>query len=232
MNSTQQKERDSLSSAPPHSKPGSRVLPILAVGFLATLAIIGAIALAGVRSLADAIPTPGDVAAVFEPEPYEQVGPVVITSLRNLADLTTIETVQYTLVEKGTDAGWLGWARGDSIRLFAVARIGAGVDLSQISEGNVSVSDTGLVTIAVPKPTIQYVAPDNEATQVLDRNLGLLTKGDPQLESETRQLADGVLLQNALDSGILYDAELNARRVITDFLLSLGYRDVIVRFTG
>ncbi len=232
MNDVQTIERDGVSSLPTEPRPRFRLLPALAVGFLAVLVVLGAVAVTGLRTLAGAIPTPGDVAAVFEPEPYEQIGPVVITSLRDLADLTTVETVQYALVEKGTDGGWLSWARGDSIRLFAVARIGAGVDLSRISEDSVSVTETGLVTITLPRATIQYVAPDNEATQVLDRNLGLLTKGDPQLESETRQLADGVLLDNAIESGILYDAESNARRVITNFLLSLGYRDVIVRFAG
>ena len=36
--------------------------------------------------------------------------------------------VEYTTIEKGNDFGWLNWARGDRIFLFAVARIGAGVE--------------------------------------------------------------------------------------------------------
>jgi hypothetical protein len=74
------------------------------------------------------------------------------------------------------------------------------------------------------------VAPDNEATQILDRDLGLLTKGDPELESEARRVADDVLMESALDAGILEQAEENARQVITNFLVSLGYRDVVVEF--
>jgi hypothetical protein len=228
MSETRELERPLAERPAPARR--SRVLPVLAIAMAGVMVLVGLGVLAGIRGLVASIPTPGDIAAVFEPEPYEQIGPVVVTSLRNLADLTTVETVQYTLIEKGTDAGWLSWARGDTIRLFAVAKIGAGVDLSKVTVRDVTVDSSGVVEIDVPKPTIQYVAPDNEATQVLDRNMGLLTKGDPQLESETRVLADTVLLQNALDAGILYDAELNARRVITDFLLSLGYRDVIVRF--
>jgi hypothetical protein len=228
MSETRELERPLAERPAPARR--SRVLPVIAIAMAGVMVLVGLGVLAGIRGLVASIPTPGDIAAVFEPEPYEQIGPVVVTSLRNLADLTTVETVQYTLIEKGTDAGWLSWARGDTIRLFAVAKIGAGVDLSKVTVRDVTVDSSGVVEIDVPKPTIQYVAPDNEATQVLDRNMGLLTKGDPQLESETRVLADTVLLQNALDAGILYDAELNARRVITDFLLSLGYRDVIVRF--
>lgn len=173
-----------------------------------------------------------DLTEAFAAEPYEEIGPVVIASIRDMAQLTTVESVQYTIVEKGTDAGWLAWARGDSIRLFAVARIGAGVDLTRMTVRDFSVDDDGVVEVRLPPAEIVYVAPDNEATQVLDRDLGLLTKGDPRLETEARRIADEVLVQAALDGGILEKAEQNARTVLTNFLMSLGYRDVIVEFDG
>ncbi len=172
----------------------------------------------------------GDLDRALSPQPYEDIGPVVITSIRDMAQLTTVETVQYTIVEKGTDAGWLAWARGDSLRLFAVARIGAGVDLSLMTVRDFDVGNDGVVEVTVPAPAITYVAPDNEATQVLEREVGLLTKGDPRLETETRQIADDVLRQAALDGGILERAEQSARTVLTNFLLGLGYRDVVVTF--
>lgn len=172
----------------------------------------------------------GDLDRALSPQPYEEIGPVVVTSIRDMAQLTTVETVQYTIVEKGTDAGWLSWARGDSIRLFAVAKIGAGVDLAQITVRDFEVGDDGVVEVTVPAAAITYVAPDNEATQVLERDLGLLTKGDPRLETETRQIADEVLAQAALDGGILERAEESARIVLTNFLLGLGYRDVVIEF--
>ena len=61
------------------------------------------------QDLVDSVPTPGDLAAVFEPEPFEEISPVVISSIRDMSNLTTVETVQYTIVEKGTDRGWLEW---------------------------------------------------------------------------------------------------------------------------
>ena len=66
-------------------------------------------------------------------EPYTQVGPTVVDSVRDVAKLTTVEMVEYTTVEKGNDFGWLNWARGDRIFLFAVARIGAGVDMQRVT---------------------------------------------------------------------------------------------------
>jgi hypothetical protein len=194
--------------------------------------VIGMAIVSGFRGVMDAIPTPGDLAAVFEPEPYEEIGPVVISSIRDLSNLTTVETVQYTIVDKGTDRGWLDWARGDSLQLFAVAKIGAGIDLSQITVRNVSLDNQGVVEISIPSAEIQYVSVDNEATQILDRETGLFTKGDERLETDARQVAEEVLVQGALDDGLLTKAESNARSVLTDFLMGLGYRDVVVEFTG
>ncbi len=194
------------------------------------LAALAVLAIWGVRSIISSIPTPSDLAEALEPEPYEEIGPVVVTSIRDLANLTTVEVVEYTIVEKGTDSSWLDWARGDSLRLFAVANIGAGVDLSQVTIRDVSVDPTGVVEITIPAAEIQYVAVDNDATQILEREVGLLTKGDPRLESDARQVAEEVLVQSALESGILDKAEDNAQTVLTDFLLSLGYQDVVVEF--
>lgn len=199
---------------------------------LIVLAVLGLLAVWGVRSVMDAIPTPGDLAEALEPEPYEEIGPVIVTSIRDLANLTTVEVVEYTIVEKGTDSSWLDWARGDSLRLFAVANIGAGVDLSEISVRNFEVGPDGVVELSLPAAEIQYVAVDNEATQILERDVGLLTKGDPRLETDARQVAEEVLVESALESGILDRAETNATNVLTDFLLSLGYRDVVVEFDG
>lgn len=233
MNDTQVLERETVERLEPEPRRRSGLIPIaIAIGVVGMFVVIGIWVASSLRDLADAVPTPGDLAAVFEPEPYEEIGPVVISSLRDLSNLTTVETVQYTIVDKGTDRGWLDWARGDSLQLFAVAKIGAGIDMSQITVRNVSLDDQGVVEIVVPAAQIQYVSVDNEATQILDRETGLFTKGDPRLETDARQVAEEVLVAGALDDGILADAEANARQVLTDFLLGLGYRDVVVDFTG
>jgi hypothetical protein len=235
MSETQLLEREA--AAPPQIAPAPRrrwgFIPIaLLLAIVGVFAAIGFWIVSMIRDVADAVPTPSDIAAVFEPEPYEEIGPVVISSIRDLANLTTIESVQYTIVEKGNDRGWLSWARGDSVQLFAVAKIGAGVDLSQVTVRDVTLGEDGVVELTLPAAAIQYVSVDNEATQVLDRETGLFTKGDPELETEARQVADEVLVQGALDDGLLAEAEANAEEVLSDFLIGLGYRDVIVEFQG
>ena len=164
----------------------------------------------------------------FGGERYTQVGPTVVESVRDVAKLTTVEMVEYTTVEKGNDYGWLNWARGDRIFLFAVARIGAGVDMEQVSTLNFEVNEeSGQVTVQLPAPEIIFVEVDSDATQVYDRDTGLLTRGDPQLESDARQIAEEVLLNAAIEHGILDRARTNAKATIAGLLEGVGYTEVI-----
>lgn len=210
----------------PRPKRGVRLGTVVLVGVL----LLAGLAAYGISRVVGAIPTPSDVAGAIAPKPYLEIGPVVVQSVQDLAKLTTVEVVEYTIVEKGTDEGWLEWARGDSLRLFAVANIGAGIDLAGLESSDFRVSDSGVVTVNVPHAEIQYVAVDNDATAILDRDKGLFTKGDPQLETEARQIAETTLLDGAVSKGILDEAEGNARDVLTGFLLNLGYTDVVINF--
>ena len=159
--------------------------------------------------------------------PYTEVGPTVIDSVQSMARLTTVEMVEYTTVEKGNDHGWLNWAKKDRLTMLAVARIGAGVDLEQLSPGAFQVdTDTGVVTVELPPALITYIALDNTATQVFDRDTGLFTSGDPQLETDARQVAELVLREAALEHGILLQAAEHARVAITELLVGLGYSEV------
>ncbi len=176
------------------------------------------------------LPSPADVVdAVVEKQPYEDIGPAVIESIHAMSNLTTVEYVEYTTISKGIDQSWLDWARGDSIEMLAVAEIGAGVDLSQLTEESFTVDpDTGVVTVQLPPASIHYAALDNEATQVFDRKTGLFTHGDPQLETAARQAAEAALLEQALREGILDEATANAEQVLTELLENLGYEAVVV----
>ena len=161
------------------------------------------------------------------PEPYTEVGPTVVESVRDVAKLTTVEVVESTLIEKGNDSGWLNWATGDKIVMMVVAEIGAGVDLSGLSPTDFDVDpETGSVIVDLPNAEIQYVATDNDATQVFDRDTGLLTKGDPQLESDARQVAEQILVEAALGQNILQRADQNAREVVENLLMLAGYTSV------
>lgn len=205
---------------------------VLGIGFLVLIGVGGFLGWRAIDTVGDAIPTPADVVEVFEPEPYQDIGPVVVTAIWDLGELTTIEMVEHTYIDKGTDGGWLSWARGDSVSMFVVAEIGAGVDLTQLTSNDFDVSEEGVVSVALPRAEIHYAAMDNDSTVVIDRQVGLFTKGDPDLETEARQAAETILLDQAVEAGILEMAEANASNVLTQFLTSLGYTGADVTFEG
>lgn len=164
------------------------------------------------------------LSAVPASEPYERISPAIVENIRTLAELTTVEYVESTIIEKGTDGSWLRWARGDGITLFAVAEIGAGVDLAKLDDSSFTVDSTsGLVTITLPAAEILYSSLDNTETTVFERSTGIFTQGDEQLETEARILAESTMLEKAIDEGILEQAQRNAEQVLSQFIKSLGY---------
>jgi len=190
---------------------------------------IGAIVIAGVLILgAFFIGSAFDGFSFFGSTDYTEVGQSVVEKVRNVAALTTVEVVESTTIEKGNDAGWLNWARGDRVFMLAVAKIGAGIDFERFYTGSFDVDrDTGVVTVVMPPAEITYVSLDNEQTKVIDRSTGYLTKGNAQLESDARQVAEQVLREAAIESGILDTAQRNARNIIEGLLLELGYTGVV-----
>ena len=163
----------------------------------------------------------------FRTREYTDIGPTVVQSVRQLSELTTVEVVQTTTIEKGSDRGILDLLRGDRIYLFAVGRIGAGVDLASLEERDFQLDPTTKrARLELPPPQVFYVELDNNETRVFDRDTGLLTKGDRELESEARAAAEGVLREQALNANILGIAFDNAVRTLTVFLRSVGYTEV------
>lgn len=166
-------------------------------------------------------------------EEYQDVGIVVVEEMQDLAELTTVEVIETTTIERGDDHGILNIALGDSLYMFAVARIGAGVDLSLLTEDSFTVdNETGVVEIEIPRAQIFYGYLDSDSTQVLDRDTGLLTKGNDQLESNTRAEAERILVAQAVSAGILDRAQANAEDVLSGFFTSIGYTDVVITTGG
>lgn len=163
--------------------------------------------------------------------PYAERGTTVVESLRELSELTTVEAVEATTIERGNDRGILNFLAGDRIAMLVVARVGAGVDLTGLTEDDVDIDrDAGSISIRLPEPTITYVEIDEDATRVYDRDTGIFTKGDPQLESEARRLASDVLEEDAVSAGVLDTARSATRTAVGDFLRALGFTDVDITF--
>jgi len=151
--------------------------------------------------------------------------PTVVDQVRALSKL---ETIHYQLekVVSGKSSGPLpDFLTSDKILLVAHGEVVGGVDLGKIADDDITVvSDT--VTIKMPKPEILYSKLDNDKTYVYDRQTGVFSRPDPNLETQIRQAAEKDILDTALEDGILDKAETNAQDVIRTLLNGLGYKEV------
>jgi hypothetical protein len=198
-------------------------------GVFAAIAVAGIFALSLLLAQIPSFNLPSFIVG----EEYQDVGIVVVEEMQDLAELTTVEVIETTTIERGDDHGILNMVLGDSLYMFAVARIGAGVDLSLLTEDSFTVdNETGVVEVEIPRAQIFYGYLDSDSTQVLDRDTGLLTKGDDQLESNTRAEAERILVAQAVSAGILDRAQANAEDVLTGFFTSMGYTDVVITTGG
>lgn len=168
---------------------------------------------------------------VFAGEEFVDRGPVVVESVRNLSELSTVEVVESTTVEAGEDTGLLNFATGDRLLLFAVARISAGVDLREVDAGDITIDEeANAISLRLPAPRITAIEVDNEQTRVYDRDTGLFTSGDPDLERAARQVAEDSMVQAAIDAGLHDRAEEATALAMRELLTTLGWSSVEVSF--
>lgn len=151
--------------------------------------------------------------------------PPVINSVRALARL---ETVNYQLekVVTGKSSGPLpDFMTSDKILLVAHGEVIAGMDLGKMQDGDIKVEE-GRVTIRMPEPEILSSTLDNSKTYVYDRQTGIFSKPDPNLETQIRQAAEQEITNAALEDGILAKARANGEDVVRTLVEGLGYEDV------
>jgi len=113
--------------------------------------------------------------------------------------------------------------------MFAVARVGAGVDLAALEQRDFEVDEARRrVKLTIPPARIQYIALDNEATQVYDRDTGLFTKAtatSSRRRDRPPRRNCGRRHSRAAFSTVQME---NAVRTLTAFLRGLGYDQVEV----
>jgi hypothetical protein len=158
--------------------------------------------------------------------------PVVVDKIRQLNRLETVSYSLDTVVEGSSDNSTLSamlpnMLYGDRILMVVHGQSIAGVDLSQLTPQNVSISGHA-ISVTLPPAEIFLTALDNSHTRVYSRSTGWLSPADPNLETATRQQAEQQLRQAALDDGILDAAHKNAVASITLLLSGLGFQQVTV----
>ena len=167
------------------------------------------------------------VAKVLHPTPTVLPDPVTI--VHEMRSLARLETIQYT-VEKVVTAElrqeFLKVLFGDRLLLVAHGVVIAGVDLAQVGPEDLWV-ENDVLYVRLPETEVFIASIDNEKSYIYDRQVGFLTKGDVDLETAARRVAEEEIENAAIEDGILELAQQNAENFISRMLLQLGFPEVI-----
>lgn len=167
------------------------------------------------------------VAQFLHPTPTILPDPVtVIQSVRSLARLETIQYSVEKVIVAETRQGPFGFLFGDRLLLVAHGIVIAGIDLEKLQPGDLQVRD-GMLYVALPPAEIFVAALDSEQTYIYDRDLGVLSRGDVNLETAARRAAEAEIEKAALEDGILEQADRNAENYLYRLLRELGFGEVI-----
>lgn len=167
------------------------------------------------------------IAQVLNPTPTILIDPVTI--IHQISTLARLETIQYSvekiiIAEKGQEI--FEFLFGDRLLFVAHGRVIAGVDLTKLESTDLEIQN-GLLKVRLPEPEIFIVNLDNDKSYIYDRETGVLTKSDQNLETLARQAAESEILQAALNDGILEQARINAEAYLSSFLKNLGFNSVV-----
>ena len=181
--------------------------------------------LAPVREMTDNLST--QISVVLHPTPTILPDPVTIVhEIRSLARLETIKFSLEKIITAETRQGMFQWLVGDRLILVAHGEVIAGIDLNKLDPENLEVRG-GVLYVQLPDPEIFVVAIDNEQSYVYDRETGLFTDGQVDLESKARLAAEQEIEESALKDGILELAAQNAQSYLGGLFRELGYPEVI-----
>jgi len=156
---------------------------------------------------------------VADPDP-------ILIEIRQLRQLITVRYSIQKVQGIREDKDPVG---SESILLIVQAQVLGGVDLEQLGAGDIRMDRQRRVQIKLPAARILSVNLDEKNTQVWDRSKTWWTPWVPydnDLEKKARLAAIDSIRKQALEMGILLEAQVNAQNLIRALLRPLGFEQV------
>jgi hypothetical protein len=207
---------------------------VLIIGILAIFALVGWEVVQAVQNMtrAPAAASSGIATEVQEfLHPTPTIYPSSQTVIVQIRALARLETAQYTIekvITAETGQGTFAPLFGDRLMLVAHGQVTAGVDLGKLADGDITMAPDGTATIILPAAEVFASTLDNQKSYVYDRQTGLLTHGDVNLETEARKAAEQEIYKVAIEDGVLTLAQANAATFVERLVRSLGATQVVI----
>jgi Protein of unknown function (DUF4230) len=155
--------------------------------------------------------------------------PVILQQVQTLSQLVTVKWVMEKVVICDDPATLSFLPLGESrVLLVAHAIVKAGINMSEIKEGDIQISK-GKIILKLPPARVFDTYLDDKLTQVIDYKKGLLRSFNKDLEQNAREQAVLDINRAAREGGILMDADERARTQLTNLFHQLGFEEVQFR---
>jgi hypothetical protein len=154
---------------------------------------------------------------------------VEVYEIRNIGELSTTEYTVGKIIKLDDKADeWYKY--GDrKILINCKAKVKAGVDLSLIKEGDITVSGT-TITITIPPTEITSFSMDSKHIHTEMESVSGFRDAFTHLEkNKFLKQGEAAIREEILHTDIIKDGRLNAEAFLTDFYKQMGFEKVIIK---
>lgn len=159
------------------------------------------------------------------------VSSLVVQKIQGVSELTTTVFTMDAVVPTSSTRTMGPWKIGETNLLYlARGEVRAGLDLSEITTGNILVTDDG-IKIRLPEPQILDSKIDVNNSQVYHYDRGFLSLGPdvaPDLQTEAQKITLAKVVDSACGQGILTQANERAVLTVSQLMKSAGHENVEV----
>ena len=164
--------------------------------------------------------------------------PPLLIKLADLAEYRAATSNYELVVDLEKDVKFLpDFVAGERSIMVAAGTVDAKVDFSKLTEENITVSaDRKSVSIRLPAPELAQPRIDNDRTEVVARQRGLLTRiggmfsDQPINDKQLYEIAETKLREAAEQSQLRELAQKNTTAMLTTLLQSLGFEHITITF--
>lgn len=220
-------EQAEQNHTPTPAQPKARLGLAVLLTALITLCLAGAVLVLGRDIVGPLIWSPAG-APVSSPTP----SPTPVALVEKVQALGQLVTIQYsiqTVLEETRERGdFWDWLTRERLLLVAYGEVLAGVNLADVTAGDIRVEDEQ-VAIRLPPSIIISQRVDMDRTYVYDYERGFigdLIPPDPNWVIQVESRAESAIVERAVADGILDKATTNAQVQLTALMYSLGFKKV------